>query len=194
MFTRSLIGVWNEVIRYSLFQNPIDQEDFLRSGDSCNTDKQAKGNLHGEILEVVETGPANSKISFSAIRLFSGISMRSRPERKSPVREVFSDTISCRPPLGRDLTAIQTSNRSDIDNVIRRFDGFLIMFHHQHRVSSVTEFFSVSISLVVTLVQSDGGFIQYIQNSLQPCTNWEARRIRWASPPESVAAERLRLR
>ena len=62
MFTRSLIGVWNEVIRYSLFQNPIDQGRFSRSGDSCNTDKQAKGDLHGEILEVVETGPANNKI------------------------------------------------------------------------------------------------------------------------------------
>ena len=62
MFTRSLIGVWNEVIRYSLFQNPIDQGRFSGSGDSCNTDKQAQGNLHGEILEVVETRTVNSKI------------------------------------------------------------------------------------------------------------------------------------
>ena len=69
--------------------------------------------------------------------------------------------------LGRDFTAIQTCNWSDIDNVIRRFDGFLIMFNHQHRVSSVTEFFQRFDQFeIVTLVQSDGGFIQYIQNSL----------------------------
>ena len=73
--------------------------------------------------------------------------------------------------LGCDFTAIQTRNRPDINDVIRRFDGFLIMFHHQHRVSSVTEFFQRFDQFeIVTLVQSDGGFIQYIQNSLQPCS------------------------
>ena len=51
-------------------------------------------------------------------------------------------------------------------------DGVFVVFHHQHRVAEVTQRFErLDQPLVVTLVQTDGGFVQHVQHAAQPRTD-----------------------
>lgn len=74
-------------------------------------------------------------------------------------------------------------------------DGVLVVLDHDERVTRVPQAGQgFDEPTVITLVQADGS-VQHVEHAHQAyapiCV---ARRIRWASPPDSVAAARSRLR
>jgi len=47
---------------------------------------------------------------------------------------------------------------------------------------------------IVSLVQANGGFIQDVEDAVSSEPTWEARRMRWDSPPERVGPLRESVR
>jgi hypothetical protein len=93
--------------------------------------------------------------------------------------------------LGDDVAAVDAGRRAHVDQVVGGADRVLIVLHHQHGVAEVAQPPQrAQQPLVVALVQADRGFIQHIQHAGQPEPIWLARRMRWLSPPDSVAEPR----
>ena len=69
------------------------------------------------------------------------------------------------------------------------------MLHHDDGVAQITQVEQgLEQPLVVPLVQTDGGSSSTYMTPTRPAPIWLASRMRWASPPERVSAERDRLR
>ena len=69
---------------------------------------------------------------------------------------------------GHHLAAMDAGAGADVDQVVRRPHGVLVVLHHQQRVAQVPEVFQGGQQLVVVpLVQADGGLIQDIQHPHQ---------------------------
>ena len=59
-------------------------------------------------------------------------------------------------------------SRADIDNVVRRAHGILVMLHHDHGVAQITHALKrIDQLLIVSLVQTDGRFVEHIQHAHQ---------------------------
>jgi len=69
------------------------------------------------------------------------------------------------------------------------------VFDDEDRVAEIAKLLKgAEEAVVVASVQADGRLVEDVEDARRREPIWVARRMRWASPPESVAAERLRLR
>jgi hypothetical protein len=76
----------------------------------------------------------------------------------------------------------------------RRPDRVLVVLDHDHGVAEVAQAQGAEQAFVVALVQADRGFVEHVHHAVRPEPIWLARRMRCASPPESVSAERSSVR
>ncbi len=102
------------------------------------------------------------------------------------------DLLGC---AGGDHVAPQFARAgTQVDHVIGMADGVFVVFHHQHRITEVTQRFEgFDQPLVVALVQSDGRFIEHIEHSAQPRTDLrgQANTLSFAAGEASgIAVER----
>ena len=55
---------------------------------------------------------------------------------------------------------------ADINDVVGKANCILVMFHYQHGIAQIAKpGEGVEQSLIVSLVQADGGFIQHVQHA-----------------------------
>ena len=74
----------------------------------------------------------------------------------------------CQAALRNDFSAGHTGPRAHIDDVVRRLDGLLIMFHNDHGVAGIPQLLEQHNELrVVFLVQSDTGLVENIKDPRQ---------------------------
>ncbi len=71
-----------------------------------------------------------------------------------------------------DGTAVLAGSGTDVDDPITGTNGFLVMFHHQHRVAEIAKTVErVDQTVVVALVQTNRWFIQHVQGAHEPRTD-----------------------
>ena len=67
---------------------------------------------------------------------------------------------------------MNTRAGADIDHMIRRQNGVLVVLDHQHGIAEVAKTLERHQQpLVVLLVQTDGGLVQHVEHAGQPRTN-----------------------
>ena len=71
--------------------------------------------------------------------------------------------------LGHDLAPEPAGPRAQVDDVIRRADGVLVVLHHDHGVAQVAQVPEGGEQpLVVPLVQPDAGLVQDVEHADEP--------------------------
>ncbi len=94
--------------------------------------------------------------------------MRAAPERYWPVSEAGFFWISRGVPAATRCAAQASGAGSEIDHVIGAFDGFGIVFDHQHGVAQIAQPRErIEQTIVIARMQSDGRFVQNIQHAAQ---------------------------
>ena len=74
--------------------------------------------------------------------------------------------------LGNDLAAVNAGCRADIQQIIRRQNGVLVMLDDNHRIAEIAQMAQrIEQPGIVALMQADGRFIQHIQNAGQAGTD-----------------------
>ena len=98
--------------------------------------------------------------------------------------------------LGDHLAAVLAGARADVDDVVGRAHRLLVVLDHDHGVAEVAQAHQrVDQAVVVALVQADAGLVEDVEHARPaPEPIWVARRMRCASPPESVAVARSSVR
>ena len=83
--------------------------------------------------------------------------------------------------------------RTDVDDLVGDADGVLVVLDDDHRVAEVAQADQrVDQPLVVALVQTDRRLVEHVQRADETAADLAASRMRCASPPASVPAERSR--
>ena len=94
-----------------------------------------------------------------------------------------------------DVAAVHARARADVDDPVGGVDGLLVVLDHDQRVAEVAQRQQrLDEAAVVALVQSDRRLVEHVEDAGQARADLRRKRMRWASPPESDPAERLRLR
>ncbi len=71
-------------------------------------------------------------------------------------------------PRCHDMAAMDTRARAHIHQIIRRANGVFVMFHDDHRIAQIPQPPQrIQKAIIVALMQTDGGFVQDIQNARQ---------------------------
>ena len=67
--------------------------------------------------------------------------------------------------LGHDAPAERPGSRTDIDDMVGRRDGVVVVFDHKDRVAEVAQAFKGGDeAFVVALVKSDTGFVEHVED------------------------------
>ena len=86
--------------------------------------------------------------------------------------ECLSAMISAGVPCETICSAMYPGAGSDIDDVVTGADGFFIVFDDDHGVAKVAQVGEgVQQALVVALMQTDGGFVEYVHDAHQAGAN-----------------------
>ena len=91
-----------------------------------------------------------------------------------------------------DLAAVLAGAGADVDDVVGDPDRVLVVLDDEHRVAELAQADErVDQPAVVALVQPDRRLVEHVQHADQAASrSATASRMRWASPPASVPAER----
>ena len=109
--------------------------------------------------------------------------------------EAGSAATSFGRPLGDHVAAVRAGAGAEVDELVGRADRGLVVLDDDHGVAQVAEpVEGLDQLLVVARVQADRRLVEDVQTPTRPEPIWVASRIRCASPPESVRAERARVR
>jgi len=69
------------------------------------------------------------------------------------------------------------------------------VFDHENGIAEIAELLErMQQAVVIARVEADGRLVQDVEDAAKREPICVARRMRWASPPERVAAERSKLR
>ena len=70
--------------------------------------------------------------------------------------------------LGHYVAAVDPGPRTDVENIVRLADRFLVVFNHDHGIALITQVFKrCQKTVIVALVQTDGRLVQHIQHARQ---------------------------
>ena len=101
--------------------------------------------------------------------------MERLPERYWPVIELL---LVSRPAPAGDRAgvdhraAVLPRARADVDHVVGRADGLLVVLDHDDRVAQVAQPLErADQALVVPLVQADGGLVEHVEHADQPAAD-----------------------
>ncbi len=74
--------------------------------------------------------------------------------------------------LRNDLATVNACSGSDIDDIVSRKDGILVMFNHDNRITEVAQMTQrIEKTRIIALMQANGRFIQNIQHARKPRTD-----------------------
>jgi hypothetical protein len=95
--------------------------------------------------------------------------------------------------FGDHPAAVLAGAGAHVDHVVGHADGVFVVLDDDHRVADVAQAAQgFEQAVVVALVQADGGLVEHVHHAGEAGADLLARRMRWASPPDSVSAERSR--
>ena len=119
-----------------------------------------------------------------------GVVIASSPVRYAMVatRALSSSASWVRASLDDVVAAVRTGAGAQIDHVVGGADRVLVVLHDQHGVAEVAQATGCDQLAVVALVQADGRLVQDVHTPTRLEPICVASRMRWASPPDSVAA------
>ena len=156
-------------------QDVVDQRRLARARDTGDRDEAAEREGHVDVLEVVLAGAADGDHVARA-------GAAAGRHRDGPLaREVLpGDGLLVgeqAAPAGHgagvdDGAAVLPRPRADVDHVVGRADGLLVVLHHDDRVAQVAQPLQrADQPLVVALVQADGGLVEHVEHTHQPAAD-----------------------
>ena len=178
-------------------QDVVDQRDFARAADAGDADEQAERDLDVDVLEVVVPGADDREAPCRcAAGAASGRRSALRPVRYWPVRLAGLRDDVGRRAGGDDLAAADAGAGAEVDEVVGGPHRVLVVLDDEDGVAHVAQPFAGCAA---------GG---RCRAGAGRCTarrgcrarrrgrsrSGPARRMRCASPPESVGAERSSVR
>ena len=154
----------------------IYQRGFSRTRNSCNAYQLSERNLYINILEIVFACALDSeKHSVSLTPLLGNLNFFLSAEILSGDRSLAFEKLVNSTCIN-DISAVYTRSGTDIDNIVSRKHGIVIMFNNNERISKVTETFQSSNQLViVTLMKPYTRLIENIENSHKRRTNLSSK-------------------
>lgn len=181
-----------ELVGEHRVEDRVHQGRFAGAGDAGDHSHHAKGEIDGDVLQIVLPCPHHAK----ALR-----GMRLAPHGRHLDAPSAGDVIAGDGPGRLDealrrtgvnhLAAVLAGTGADVDHPIRPLDGFLIVFDDNQRVAEVAQMVQrLDETRVVTLVQSDRWLVEHVHDADQSGADLRGKLMRWASPPDSVLAAR----
>ena len=152
--------------RSPFIQNLIYQAALSRPGYTCDAYEFPQGKIHIYILKVILTGTlygnlhsvSRSALPWHIYLLFSG-KVLSRNGLFAGLNILYSS-------LSHQFSAVDSRSRTDINNVVCGVHGILIVLHHYKGVSYISQMAqSLQQFFVILLMETDAGFVKYIQHS-----------------------------
>ena len=90
--------------------------------------------------------------------------------------------------MGHNLSTMHTRTWTDVIDVIGLSNGLFIVFDNDHSISLITKVFQCAKkSVIVTLMQSNGRFVQNIKNTCQARSNLTGQSDPLTFPPRQRA-------
>ena len=151
----------------------VDEGRFTRAGNPGYTGQQADRNFQIHIAQVVAAGALERQRQLLVAWRALG-----RHGDFHPARQVFAgQRVRVCHDFGRcafsdDMAAMHARARADINHIVGQANGVLVVLHHDHRVADIAQVLEgAQQTVVITLVQADGGLVEDIQHPNQPRTN-----------------------
>ena len=161
MFSRNHMGP----VQFSgqrLVKDLIDQRAFSGTGHASHTGHHTQGKGHVDILQVVFRRSPYRQVSAGFFPLCRNRNFQFSAQIGSGNRIRIFHQFFCRPD-GHQFAAVFPRSRSDVHHTVRRPHGVLIMFHHNQSIAKIPQVIQrLQQFVIVSLVQSDAGFIQNI--------------------------------
>jgi hypothetical protein len=148
----------------------VDQEGrFAAAGDTGDAGERAQRHVDIDVFELLPRAPFTEIWRFLLIlRRSVGSGIIFAPDRYCPVSEAGLAMISAGRSLGDDGAAMNPGAGADIDDVIGRQHGILVMFDDDDRVAQIPQVLErFQQPGIVALMQADGGLIQNVKNAGQ---------------------------
>lgn len=154
-------------------QNLIDQSGFTGTRNTRHASEYSQWEVDRQILQIVFAGSNHAQLlgltyfatGLRDLDLSAAGNVVARNRTRS-VNELFRGT-------GIDhFAAMLASSRSDVNNPISVFDSVFVMLHNDQRVAKIAQMMqSGDQPLIVTLVQTDGWFVEHIHHAHQTGTD-----------------------
>lgn len=99
--------------------------------------------------------------------------------------------ISAGRSRGDHVSAVNARTGTHIDHVVGSANSVFVVLDDDNGITDIAQALErLDQALVIALVKADRRLVQNVQNAHERAPICVARRIRWASPPESVAEAR----
>ena len=153
-----------EVLREDGLQSFVDEGTLARAADASDEDETAEGELHVNLLEVITPTSSEYQTVTAALTPLLGDG-----DLLLAVEVLGRDGIGLEHLLGRaledDLATLASSTGADVDDVIGIEHHVLIVLHDDDGVAQIAQLLErTDESLVVALVQTDGGLVEDIEH------------------------------
>ena len=158
----------------SCFEQGLNgQSGLAASRHTSHANKLAQRELSRHVLQVISSGFDNlDRFALLALAAFRRDRNLARPTQVLSGERCRVVRHSLRRALRHNLPAMHTCARTNVKDVIRLADRLFVMFNDDHRVALIAERFErAKQAVIVTLVQTDGRFIQHIKNASETRPN-----------------------
>ena len=123
-----------------LVEDLVDQAALAGAGNTGDAGEGPQGDRHVDVLQIVFPGAADGQPI--AVARPPGIRHRDLllPFQVFPRQGLFAADDIVDGPLGHDLAPADAGAGTDVDDMIRRADGLLIVFYHDQGIAGVRQF------------------------------------------------------
>ena len=153
-----------ELLAEYRLQSLVYERRFAAAAHTRHTDELAQGEVYRHILKVVASRASQHKLSAVAFaqdlrNLYLPYSSQIIGCHGVSLHQVFRRTGEYH------ITAVSTRLRAHVNDIIRRHHHVLVVLHDYHRIAYIAKVFQrFNQSVVVSLMQADARFIQYIKH------------------------------
>ena len=159
-------------------EDVVDQGRFAAAGDAGDADEGAERKMCVDILQVVFARPGHAEPAVGCAghegpggEGLVALGWHTDAEfsaQVTPGQRLRGGGYFFEGALGDDLSTERSGPRADVDDVVRRGNGVVVVLDDQDRVAEVAEAFEGGDeALVVALVKSDAGFVENIKDAGQ---------------------------
>ena len=161
----------DQIVGQRPVKNGIDQAAFPTARYPRDAAEHAQGKIHVNILQIVLPGPPHRQPALG--RAPGGGNGNAFLARKILPRDGTGGVHHIlHRALGHDMPPVFSRARADIHQIIRAAQRFLIVLHHDKRVSQLLQMAHGGQQPgVIPLMQADGGLVQNIQHPRQPAAD-----------------------
>ena len=157
-----------DAIRQRRSERVGDQRAFAASGNARDDRKRAEGDGERDVVQVVLA--CSGELEAAALGFATLLRHRDHATTRKVIgrKRTFRGRNLLRRSGSDDHTATLTSTRAHVHHIICGANGVLVMLDHDHGVAKIAQMFERSDkTLVVTLMQADGGLVKDIEHAHQ---------------------------